>query len=81
MFTSLTLANFHLICITQSALHFGFNMMALYSIGSTAHDSLTHRFRASRDYDPVQIPESTPTYHFLAFYLFGWPFFAAGVAE
>ncbi|KAG0148117.1 hypothetical protein CROQUDRAFT_41893 [Cronartium quercuum f. sp. fusiforme G11] len=53
-----------------SALHFGFNMMALYSIGSTAHDSLTHRFRASKDYDPVRIPESTPTYHFLAFYLF-----------
>ncbi|OAV99696.1 hypothetical protein PTTG_00517 [Puccinia triticina 1-1 BBBD Race 1] len=54
----------------SSALHFGFNMMALYSIGSTAHDFLTHRLRASREIDPVQIPESTPTYHFLAFYLF-----------
>ncbi|EGG12058.1 putative presenilin associated, rhomboid-like protein [Melampsora larici-populina 98AG31] len=62
-----------------SALHFGFNMMALYSIGSTAHDSLTHRFRASRDYDPVRIPESTPTYHFLAFYLFAGLF--AGFAS
>jgi rhomboid-like protein len=55
----------------QSALHFGFNMLALYSIGSTAHDFLTHRLRAARDVDPVRIPESTPTYHFLAFYIFG----------
>ncbi|EFP89632.2 uncharacterized protein PGTG_15595 [Puccinia graminis f. sp. tritici CRL 75-36-700-3] len=54
----------------SSALHFGFNMLALYSIGSTAHDFLTHRLRASRDVDPVRIPESTPTYHFLAFYVF-----------
>ncbi|CAH7686914.1 hypothetical protein BY996DRAFT_4580425 [Phakopsora pachyrhizi] len=54
----------------STLLHFGFNMLALYSIGSTAHDSLTHRLRASRDVDPVRIPESTPTYHFLAFYLF-----------
>ncbi|KAI7964619.1 hypothetical protein MJO29_002717 [Puccinia striiformis f. sp. tritici] len=54
----------------SSALHFGFNMLALYSIGSTAHDYLTHRLRASRDVDPVRIPESTPTYHFLAFYVF-----------
>ncbi|EFP94022.2 uncharacterized protein PGTG_19769 [Puccinia graminis f. sp. tritici CRL 75-36-700-3] len=44
--------------------------LALYSIGSTAHDFLTHRLRASRDVDPVRIPESTPTYHFLAFYVF-----------
>ncbi|PLW45795.1 hypothetical protein PCASD_04790 [Puccinia coronata f. sp. avenae] len=54
----------------SSALHFGFNMLALYSIGSTAHDFLTHRLRAARDVDPVRIPESTPTYHFLAFYIF-----------
>lgn len=55
----------------STSLHFAFNMLALYSIGSTAHDSLTHRLRASRDPDPVLIPESTPAYHFLAFYLFG----------
>ncbi|KNZ55467.1 hypothetical protein VP01_266g2 [Puccinia sorghi] len=54
----------------SSALHLGFNMLALYSIGSTAHDFLTHRLRAARDVDPVLIPESTPTYHFLAFYVF-----------
>ncbi|MBW0474839.1 hypothetical protein O181_014554 [Austropuccinia psidii MF-1] len=54
----------------STTLHFAFNMLALYSIGSTAHDALTHRLRALRDVEPVQIPESTPTYHFLAFYVF-----------
>ncbi|POW10452.1 hypothetical protein PSTT_06079, partial [Puccinia striiformis] len=61
--------SYTLLTSTLSALHFGFNMLALYSIGSTAHDYLTHRLRASRDVDPVRIPESTPTYHFLAFYM------------
>ena len=54
----------------KEILHFGFNMFALSSIGTAAHQFLSTRKGTGADQTPEdRLPESTSSYHFLAFFV------------
>jgi rhomboid-like protein len=57
----------------QSLAHFAFNSIALYSIGSATHEYLSKPARSILHGNTIdkdeQLRESTPRYHFLAFFV------------